>query len=101
MAKPNPEAILRGAVDVLTEERPAIWVASLMAKDPSVIRIIGQTESDAMVTEFLDERKRRGAGAGEERRAVGSDDLIVAGLDDRVMDARHGFLTGIQAPQET
>jgi DNA-binding CsgD family transcriptional regulator len=31
-----------------------------MAKDPSVIRVIGQTESDAMVTEFLDERQRRG-----------------------------------------
>jgi DNA-binding CsgD family transcriptional regulator len=31
-----------------------------MAKDPSVIRVIGQTESDAVVADFLDERQRRG-----------------------------------------
>jgi GAF domain-containing protein/DNA-binding CsgD family transcriptional regulator len=59
-AKPNAEAILRAAVDVLAEARPAIWVASLTTSDPSVMRIIGQAENTPSITEYLGERQRRG-----------------------------------------
>lgn len=59
-AKPNAAAILRAAVDVLTEARPAIWVASLMASDQSVMKVIGQAEDNPFVTEYISERQRRG-----------------------------------------
>lgn len=60
MAEPNAEAILHAAIDVLTEARPATWVASLMTSDPSVVRVISQAENNPMVTEYLGELERHG-----------------------------------------
>jgi DNA-binding CsgD family transcriptional regulator len=56
--EPNPEAILRGAVDVLTEARPAIWTASLMTSDPSVMNVIGPPEDNPRLREYFEERHR-------------------------------------------
>jgi DNA-binding CsgD family transcriptional regulator len=57
-AEPNAEAVLRGALEVLTEARPAIWVASLMMSDPSVMKSIGPAEENPWLRDYFDERQR-------------------------------------------
>jgi len=46
-------------VDVLTEARSAIWVASLTTGHPPGLSVIGQAEKTPLATGYLDDRQRR------------------------------------------
>jgi DNA-binding CsgD family transcriptional regulator/GAF domain-containing protein len=57
-AEPHAEAILRGALEVLSRSRPAVWVASLMTSDPSVMNVVGPVHDDPGLNEYLDDGQR-------------------------------------------
>src|SRR5437016_14262983 len=49
----EPRAILMAAAGALNRLRPGIWVASLMTKDPSVMRVITVDDGDPDTARYV------------------------------------------------
>ncbi len=49
----EPRAILTAAAGALNRLRPGIWVASLMTKDPSIMRVIAVDDGDPDTTSYV------------------------------------------------
>lgn len=59
-ARLEPRAILEAVTKALNRLRPAIWVASLMGKDPADMQIVATNEDPYYATNYLDEMKASG-----------------------------------------
>lgn len=56
----RPEAILTAVVDTLAGDRPAMWIASLLTKDPARVRVIARDEENAEISEYIDAMQHGG-----------------------------------------
>lgn len=59
----SPEAIVTAVVEVLAKARPAVWVASLLTKDPALMRVIAQEGNHDEVADYIN-AMQRGGGLG-------------------------------------
>ena len=57
----DPHGILSTVTNALSKLRPGIWVASLMTKDPNMMRVIASDDSDPMVGRYIDAMQLSGA----------------------------------------
>jgi DNA-binding CsgD family transcriptional regulator len=102
-------AILRSVVDILTDARPGIWVASLTARDLSVVSVPTLDERSAALAEYLHDRQRRGllssapvvARVAESGEPVFHPSIGVSDLVQRLMgDPRMSDLESHRLPAE-
>lgn len=60
-ARPDPEVILRTVTTALSKVRSGTWVAALMNKDPSTVRVVAANDADPAVASYIENMQRSGA----------------------------------------
>lgn len=56
----TPEAIVTEVVEVLAEARPAMWVACLLTKDPTLMRVIARDGRNEEIGDYINQMQRGG-----------------------------------------
>lgn len=51
----DPQAILTTVAGTLSKLRPGTWVASLMNKDPSTVKVVAANDADPRIARFIEE----------------------------------------------
>ena len=58
--RPDPELIMKTVTGTLSKLRAGTWVASLMNKDPSTLRMIAASDSDPDIAEYVQDMQASG-----------------------------------------
>lgn len=59
-AEATPEAIVAAVVEGLADARPVMWVASLLTKDPTLMRVIARDGGNEEIGEYINQMQRGG-----------------------------------------
>lgn len=57
-ADARPDAILEAVVEALTRARPAMWIGSLLTKDPKTVHLIARDDRNPEIAEYMESYQR-------------------------------------------